>query len=112
MISFRMDWLDLLAVQGTLRSLPQHHGSEASVLWRLALFIMRSISKRKEAAGMRSGHGMGWGGRNWFVSRASGRGGAPWLPTACSLALEASSLQRQPDALFGKHPGAAQAVVQ
>ena len=33
LISFRMDWLDLLAVQGTLRSLLQHHSSKASVLW-------------------------------------------------------------------------------
>ena len=32
-ISFRMDWLDLLAVQGTLKSLLQHHGSKASILW-------------------------------------------------------------------------------
>ena len=36
LISFRMDWLDLLAVQGTLKSLLQHHGSKASVLWRSA----------------------------------------------------------------------------
>ena len=35
-ISFRMDWLDLLAVQGTLQSLLQHHSSKASVLWRSA----------------------------------------------------------------------------
>ena len=33
LISFRMDWLDLLAVQGTLKSLPQHHNSKASILW-------------------------------------------------------------------------------
>ena len=33
-ISFRMDWLDLLAVQGTLMSLLQHHSSKASILWR------------------------------------------------------------------------------
>ena len=33
LISFRMDWLDLLAVQGTLKSLLQHHSSKASVLW-------------------------------------------------------------------------------
>ena len=39
MISFRMDWLDLLAVQGTLKSLLQHHSSKASVLWRSAFFI-------------------------------------------------------------------------
>ena len=39
LISFRMDWLDLLAVQGTLKSLFQHHSSKASILWQSALFI-------------------------------------------------------------------------
>ena len=39
LISFRMDWLDLLAVQGTLKSLLQHHSSKASILWCLAFFI-------------------------------------------------------------------------
>ena len=39
LISFRMDWLDLLAVQGTLNSLLQHHSSEASILWSSAFFI-------------------------------------------------------------------------
>ena len=38
LISFRMDWLDLLIVQGTLKSLLQHHISEASILWCLAFF--------------------------------------------------------------------------
>ena len=38
LISFRMDWLDLLAVQGTLKSLLQHHSSKASVLWHSAFF--------------------------------------------------------------------------
>ena len=38
LISFRMDWLDLLAVPGTLKSLLQHHSSKASVLWHSALF--------------------------------------------------------------------------
>ena len=41
LISFRMDWLDLLAVQGTLKSLPQHHSSKASVLRRSAFFIVQ-----------------------------------------------------------------------
>ena len=41
MISFRMDWLDLLAVQGTLKSLLQHHHSKASILWRSAFFIVQ-----------------------------------------------------------------------
>ena len=41
LISFRMDWLDLLAVQGTLKSLPQHHSSKASILWCSAFFIVQ-----------------------------------------------------------------------
>ena len=40
LISFRMDWLDLLAVQGTLKSLLQHHSSKASILRCLAFFIV------------------------------------------------------------------------
>ena len=40
LISFRMDWLDLLAVQGTLKSLLQHHSSKASILRRSAFFIL------------------------------------------------------------------------
>ena len=40
LISFRMDWLDLLAVQGTLKSLLQHHSSKASILWHSAFFIV------------------------------------------------------------------------
>ena len=41
LISFRTDWLDLLAVQGTLKSLLQHHTSKASVLWHSAFFIVQ-----------------------------------------------------------------------
>ena len=41
LISFRMDWLDLLAVQGTLKSLLQHHSSKASILCRSAFFIVQ-----------------------------------------------------------------------
>ena len=40
LISFRMDWMDLLAVQGTLKSLLQHHSSKTSILWRSAFFIV------------------------------------------------------------------------
>ena len=39
LISFRMDWLDLLAVQGTLKSLLQHHSSKVLILWHSAFFI-------------------------------------------------------------------------
>ena len=41
LISFRMDWLDLLAVQGTLKRLLQHHSSKTSFLWRSAFFIVQ-----------------------------------------------------------------------
>ena len=41
LISLRMDWLDLLAVQGTLKSLLQHHSSKASMLWRSAFFTVQ-----------------------------------------------------------------------
>ena len=41
LISFRMDWLDLLAVQGTLKSLLQHHSSKASILWHSDFFTVQ-----------------------------------------------------------------------
>ena len=41
LISFRIDWLDLLTVQGTLKSLLQHHGSKTSILWCSAFFIVQ-----------------------------------------------------------------------
>ena len=44
LISFRMDWLDLLAVQGTLKSLLQHQSSKASILWCSAFFIVQLTS--------------------------------------------------------------------
>ena len=41
LISFRIDWLDLLAVQGMLKNLLQHHSSKASILWRSTFFIVQ-----------------------------------------------------------------------
>ena len=41
LISYRMDWLNLLAVQGTLKSLLQHHSTKASILWHSAFFIVQ-----------------------------------------------------------------------
>ena len=41
LISFRIDWLNLLAVQGTLKSFLQHHNSKASILWRSAFFMVQ-----------------------------------------------------------------------
>ena len=46
LISFRIEWLDLLAVQGTLKSLLQHHSSKASILWRSAFFILLLLLSR------------------------------------------------------------------
>ena len=44
LISFRMDWLDLLAVQGTLKRLLQHHSSKASIFWSSAFFMVQLTS--------------------------------------------------------------------
>ena len=41
LISFRIDWLDLLAIQGTLKTLLQHHSSKASVVWHSAFFMVQ-----------------------------------------------------------------------
>ena len=41
LISFRIDWFDFLAVQGTLKSLPQHHSSKTSILWHSAFFMVQ-----------------------------------------------------------------------
>ena len=41
LLSFRIDWFDLLAVQGPFKSLLQHHSSKASILWHLAFFIVQ-----------------------------------------------------------------------
>ena len=43
LISFRMDWLDLLEVQGTLKGLLQHHSSKVSILWRSAFFMVQLL---------------------------------------------------------------------
>ena len=51
LISFRMDWLDLLAVQGTLKSLLQHHSSKASILRRSAFFFTVQLSHQYMTTG-------------------------------------------------------------
>ena len=54
LISFRIEWFDLLAVQGTLKSLFQHHSSKASILWHSAFFLVllsqRCMTTRKAIA--------------------------------------------------------------
>ena len=55
-----MDWLDLLAVQGTLKSLLRHHSSKASILWRSAFFIVQ-FSHPYMTTGKDSDAGRDWG---------------------------------------------------
>ena len=71
LISFRMDWLDFLVVQGTLKSLLQHHGSKTSILQCSAFFIVQLshpyLTTGKNHEG-RSGWNKNWGGgggENW-----------------------------------------------
>ena len=64
LISFRMDWLELFAVQGTLKSLLQHHSSKASVLWRSAFFSIQ-LSGGLTA---RRNHSPNIGSYNYFFS--------------------------------------------
>ena len=55
LISYRMDWLDLLAVQGTLKSILQHHSSKASILWCSAFFTVQ-LSHPYMTTGIITGH--------------------------------------------------------
>ena len=52
LICLRVDWLDLLAVQGTLKSLLQHHGSKVSILWCSAFFMVRVSHQHMTTAGL------------------------------------------------------------
>ena len=62
LMAFRMDWLDLLAVQGTLKSLLQHHSSKPSILWHSAFFMVqrshpynsRALEHRLNSCGVRA----------------------------------------------------------
>jgi len=55
LISFRIDWFDLLAVQGTLKSLLQHHNSKISILWHLVFFMIQ-LHKGTKLAFIKSIH--------------------------------------------------------
>ena len=58
LISFKMDWLDLLAVQGTLKSLLQHHSSKASILWRSAFFTVQLSHPHMTSLKARKNHSL------------------------------------------------------
>ena len=66
LISFRMDWLDLLAVQGTLKSLLQHHSSKASILQCSAFFIVQisQVTNAGSTKGMKKREPLGTVGEN------------------------------------------------
>ena len=74
LISVRMDWLDLLAVQGTLKSLLQHHSSKASILQLLTFFIVQlshpCMTTGKTIALMRPIHDVGFMLNTCFLVRA------------------------------------------
>ena len=78
LISFRKDWLDLLAVQGTLKSLLQNHSSKASILWRSAFFTdtERSCPNQKAENG-KTGMQTGWPGSTTLLITIS-RPGSAW----------------------------------
>ena len=88
LISFRMDWLDLLAVQGTLKSLLQHHSSKASILWYSAFFIVQ-LSQRGEKSK----------GNLWLLPH-EWVGMEPWGPQA----RRSSHLTRWPCTDWGQGP--------
>ena len=77
LVSFRMDWLDLLAVQGTLKSLLQHHSSKASILWHSAF--------RKASAGVAGDLNSIWFGKLPWRRK--------WQPTPMFLPGESQGWQ-------------------
>ena len=86
LISFMMDWLDLLAIQGTLKSLLQHHSSKASILRRSAFFIVqlphpnmitgKTIASSLSGAG-RVHHKVLWGGGSHLATHSQRTGPRP-----------------------------------
>ena len=80
LISFRMDWLDLLAVQGTLKSLLQHHSSKVSIIWHSAFFIVQLSHPY-----MTTGQTIALLDSANFLAKRSDqiRSVAQWCPTLC-----------------------------
>ena len=77
LISFRMDWLDLLAVQGTLKSLFQHHSSKASILQRSAFFTVQLSHPYMTTSGSGSNTSLGLHTDVRGLSNASGQSCLP-----------------------------------
>ena len=75
LISFRMDWFDLLAVQGTLKSLFQHHSSKASILRRSAFFMVQLSHPY-----MTTGNTIALTRWTWLVYTLGARQPQPWCP--------------------------------
>ena len=103
LISFRMDWLDLLAVQGTLKSLLQHHSSKASVLWLSAWFIVQlshiSLRKLKHSLVKLPDYTIKWSTQNEKISVCSG---CP-LKLCCLICVSLPSLVSVNHLKVGKH---------
>ena len=92
LISFRMDWLDLLAVQGTLKSLLQHHRPKASILWCSAFFIVQ-LSYPYMTTG------------NIFQNNLMGKVLCPWKPVKQQQCPMSFCLRLQRKAHSARNPG-------
>ena len=68
LISFRIDWLDVLAVQGVLKSLIQHHSSKASILWNSAFLIVQVSHPHLTFTGLKQSK-IAWQGSLYFYRR-------------------------------------------
>ena len=88
LISFRMDWLDLLVVQGTFKSLLQHHSSKASILWHSAFFIVQ-LSQLYMTTGVHSEGHQPWDffGRNDAKAETPIFGNLMWRPDSLEKTL-------------------------
>ena len=73
LISFRMDWLDLLAVQGTLKSLLQHHSSKASILWPSGLFTVQLSHPYMTTGKTMALTRLVWGGEKTYMLKCTKR---------------------------------------
>ena len=89
LISFRMDWLDVLAVQGSLKSLLQHPSSKASILWRSAFFTVQ-LSHPYMTTGKTIARSVAAAGRSYLLpeARGSGREEQPHVQRAVAVQVQ------------------------
>ena len=106
LISFRMDWLDLLAVQGTLMSLLQHHSSKASILRHSAFFIVQVCWATKTSSGVIC-YGMKYrlSSSQWqLVSGSEAQGLLEWLSSLLLTSISGKQLSSPNSLPHGPQP--------